>query len=75
MSEATPITVKVIVVVSPATMARGRLRPPVELAASSAGRTGSTHGVRPVPAPAMSENARRSSIDRARRPTAGYDPG
>ncbi len=42
------------VIVSPVTMPSGRRFPPVALADSSAGRTGSTHGEMAVPAPASS---------------------
>ena len=44
------------VVPSPSTIPSGRRRPPTALADSSAGRTGSTHGVIAVPAPAISAN-------------------
>ncbi len=58
------MTVNVIVVVNPTTIANGRRRPPVELAASKAGSTGNTHGVNPVAAPASSAKARSNSINR-----------
>ncbi len=44
------------VVARPSTIPSGRRRPPTALADSSAGRTGSTHGVIAVPAPAISAN-------------------
>jgi hypothetical protein len=43
-------------------MPSGRRRPPAALAESSAGSTGSTHGVIAVPAPASSANAIKTSI-------------
>ena len=49
------------VVASPITIASGRRRPPVALADSSAGSTGSTHGEIAVPAPATNAN-RTSSV-------------
>ncbi len=47
---------------SPSTIPTGRRRPPSALADSSAGTTGSTHGVIAVPAPAISANSISSSI-------------
>ena len=57
-----PTIVIVCVSVSPATMPSGRRRPPVPLADSSAGRTGSTHGVIAVAAPATNAKASRRII-------------
>ena len=45
---------------SPITTPSGRRRPPVAPADSSAGSTGSTHGVIAVPAPATNANSRSS---------------
>ena len=50
------------VTASPITIPSGRRRPPAALADSSAGRTGSTHGVIAVPAPAISANSISNSI-------------
>ena len=47
---------------SPITIPTGRRRPPVALEASSAGTTGSTHGVIAVPAPAIRANSISRSI-------------
>ena len=47
---------------SPTTIPIGRRRPPIALADSKAGTTGSTHGVIAVPAPAMNANSISSSI-------------
>ena len=47
---------------SPAMIPKGRRRPPTALADSSAGSTGSTHGVIAVPAPATSANTISTSI-------------
>src|SRR3954452_7717621 len=57
-----PMIVIVNVTVSPATMPNGRRRPPVPLADSSAGSTGSTHGVTAVAAPARRAKRRRTII-------------
>ncbi len=46
----------------PSTIPAGRRRPPIALADSSAGSTGSTHGVIAVPAPAINANSIRTSI-------------
>ncbi len=50
------------VVASPITIPTGRRRPPVALADSRAGRTGSTHGLSAVPAPATTANSIRISM-------------
>ena len=50
------------VIVSPVTIPSGRRRPPVALADSRAGSTGSTHGVIAVPAPARNANRINRSI-------------
>jgi len=50
------------VTASPSTMPSGRRRPPRALAESSAGSTGSTHGVMAVPAPAIRANSNSSGI-------------
>ena len=49
---ASPTIVTVKVTASPSTIPSGRRRPPVAPALSSAGSTGSTHGLSAVPAPA-----------------------
>ena len=49
---ASPTIVTVNVTASPSTIPSGRRRPPVAPALSSAGSTGSTHGLSAVPAPA-----------------------
>src|ERR1700722_13725100 len=50
------------VTASPRTIPSGRRRPPTALADSTAGRTGSTHGVIAVPAPATNANSSNSNI-------------
>ena len=50
------------VTASPSTIPSGRRRPPTALADRSAGRTGSTHGVIAVPAPAINANNISSGI-------------
>ena len=47
---------------SPITIPSGRRRPPTALADSSAGSTGSTHGVIAVPAPAIRAKSNNSGI-------------
>ena len=54
MTLASPTIVTVKVAARPSAMPTGRRRPPVAPALSSAGRTGSTHGLSAVPAPARS---------------------
>ena len=61
-TEAMPTIVMTCVSVSPVTIPTGRRRPPVPLADSSAGRTGSTHGVIAVAAPARKAKASRRII-------------
>jgi len=62
---ASPTIVTVKVIASPKTMPSGRRRPPVALALNSAGRTGSTHGLTAVPAPARkAKTTRRGMFDR-----------
>ena len=58
-TEATPTIVTTCVSVIPVTIPAGRRRPPVPLADSSAGRTGSTHGVIAVAAPARKAKVSR----------------
>ena len=57
-----PTIVIVKVIASPSTIPSGRRRPPVAPAESSAGSTGSTHGLIAVPAPAITANTISSSI-------------
>ena len=56
---ASPTIVTVNVTASPSTIPSGRRRPPVAPALSSAGSTGSTHGLSAVPAPARKANRTR----------------
>ena len=56
ISDARATMASVWVIVSPRITPRGRLRPPVPAEASSPGSTGSTQGVRAVPAPATTAN-------------------
>ncbi len=56
ITEASATIVTVNVVTSPRITPSGRRRPPLPVAASSAGSTGSTHGVSAVPAPATIAN-------------------
>ena len=62
ITEAMPTIAITNVTVSPLITPSGRRRPPVALAESSAGRTGSTQGVSAVPAPASTANATRRAI-------------
>jgi hypothetical protein len=61
---ASPTIVTVKVSPRPRTIPTGRRRPPVAPALSSAGRTGSTHGLSAVPAPATNAKTTRSAIGR-----------
>src|SRR4051794_18356442 len=62
---AAPTIVTQKVRVRPATTPIGRRRPPAAEADSTAGSTGSTHGLIAVPAPATNANASRSAISAA----------
>jgi hypothetical protein len=59
---ARPTMVTVKVAARPRAMPTGRRRPPVSPALSSAGSTGSTHGLSAVPAPATSAKSMRRTI-------------
>src|SRR4051794_16736839 len=61
-TSATPTIVIVNVAESPRTTPSGRRRPPAPPADSTAGRTGSTHGLKAVPAPARNAKASRITM-------------
>ena len=61
-TEAIPTIAIVCVSAIPVTTPSGRRRPPLPLADSSAGSTGSTHGVIAVAAPARTAKASRTTI-------------
>jgi hypothetical protein len=64
---ASPTIVTVKVSARPRAMPTGRRRPPVAPALSSAGSTGSTHGLSAVPAPASSAKTTRRAIPKESR--------
>src|SRR5918994_3755225 len=73
ITEASATIVIVWVSTRPAITPSGRRRPPVALADRSAGSTGKTHGVRAVPAPAMTAKIVRSAIGAPSLAAASFD--